>query len=478
MDDRGVTLGPQGGLGARAGMIPGPRGGPPGGAGRMGAPPAPMSRDGPPAPKGGAASSADAGNGGGGGAAASAEAAGAAASGPPPPTPIPDDKFDEAKKTCSEYFLDDKDIGKLEEEMRAWHAPHKHGEWIEFIIATMGFEKKGMQWEPVRDALVALSSGDKPLLTSEHLVDGFSRIFNMLGEYLYDAPKAIEHVSFCLAPLVRDGLVELAELGAVLLKCAPTPEDEGLVREDGVSMRMVARLLLDVESIGGSMRSVWTKSGLSLEDFLGDEEQEAGVDAAIAKHKLSGLFPLLPVTKFLDEAASAGTSPGEIQAWLGENVPAQMAKSPELVALVARAVLAKAVPAEAPGGSWEKEPLAALADAAAGEAALLASVCKGDAAAELALLHAAQGFFHERGCAKKLLTRLFTDLSAAGVASRSAFLRWKDDVADDTPGRAEAVRDTVMCIMDIENLGDDKEDDAEEEDEAEDAEGSDEEEEE
>jgi hypothetical protein len=213
-------------------------------------------------------------------AAASAAAAAAAAKTKSPP--LTEAEYVRERKRLADYLHDDKDVAAAVAMIRKWQLPHKHSELVNFLGIEDGLPRRNVDWAALGRLLAALTSAGEggPLLPGAQLLEALELVCNGLGEAVLDAPMACEHVASLLAVLIQAQRLALKDLGSLLKRAGPCPEDAGLLVADGHALTLLAKTLKGLSSTD-VLVATWQASGLVLSDFLGTKyEASAGGDKA------------------------------------------------------------------------------------------------------------------------------------------------------------------------------------------------------
>lgn len=124
-------------------------------------------------------------------------------------------------------------------------------------------------------------------------------------------------------------------------------------------------------------------------------------------------------------------SPGALYRWLRESLDAEQQADPALASALMTCLL-RYVTAETTGEKAERE-------LAQRYQSLLRAFLAERPPLQLAALYALQVFWHQRGFPKGSLLRWFMLLYDLEVVDEEAFLRWREDVNDDYPGKGKAL---------------------------------------
>ena len=181
---------------------------------------------------------------------------------------------EEARKRTLEYFLDDKDVGEAIKSISTWNNA-KIGIFIQ-QLCTVGFEKRGMEWEACEDLTRELSRSGY----SDAVLDGIAEIFNELEDVLCDLPKADSILAGLLAHSLADGTIKLADVAKALEAAKPDGGDDGHVVKEGYALPLLCKLLIRVskieleDSVKADAHALVEEANLDLLKFVADFEDD------------------------------------------------------------------------------------------------------------------------------------------------------------------------------------------------------------
>jgi len=194
---------------------------------------------------------------------------------------------EEERKRTLEYFLDDKDVGEAIKTISTWNNA-KIGIFIQ-QLCTVGFDKRGMEWEACEDLTRELSRSGY----SDAVLDGIAEIFNDLEDVLCDLPKADSILAGLLAHSLADGTIKLADVAKALEAAKPDGGDDGHVVKEGYALPLLCKLLVRVsqieleDSVKADAHALVEEANLDLLKFVADfeDDKEKALAAEIAHYQ-------------------------------------------------------------------------------------------------------------------------------------------------------------------------------------------------
>lgn len=161
--------------------------------------------------------------------------------------------------------------------------------------------------------------------------------------------------------------------------------------------------------------------------------------------KLNFLYPMLKVQKDLSNAIMADPNPTPIYKWVKDNVNASMHTAPNFINVLVTSVIKHVTfettlhsgvdRSQAPDKQLqekEKELMAKLKP-------VLQLFLHNQSSLQLTALYALQVHCYNNSFPKGMLLRLFMYMYDSEIVEEDVFLKWKEDITDEYPGKGKAL---------------------------------------
>ena len=295
-------------------------------------------------------------------------------------------------------------------------------------------------------------------ITMSHFLEGFKELVRQLPDLEKDVPRAKSFVAGLAARAVTDGLTTLADLASPL--------------EGGHQYPLFLLTLQQLHKTQdkAALTKLFNDSKVPLMNMLPELDRNKDRLAEILEDRgLGFLFPLLRIQADLWKQIQADPTPAQFYKWIKENLdPAYYTVAGFISALFT--VLLKyviqealgvnvdtteAVSATTPTGNNGDNALAAP-DKATQEKEkelleryrpVLQAFLHDHLQLQVTALYALQAFCHGLTFPKGLLLRWFVLLYDLEIVEEEAFLKWKEDLSDDTPGKGKALFQVFISLF-------------------------------
>ncbi|XP_012944047.1 eukaryotic translation initiation factor 4 gamma 2 [Aplysia californica] len=293
--------------------------------------------------------------------------------------------------------------------------------------------------------------------SADQFMQGFKQVCNQMSELETDVPLVKSHVARFGAMALTLGLVSLTELAEPL--------------ENGVHYPLFLLCLQHTHKIKDKqwLVDIFNQSKLDLQSMLPELDQNKERMLEILEDRgLSFMFPLLRIQSELGRQIAAEPTATAVFKWVKDKVDTSLHTDPGFINVLVTAVL-KFITSES---TMKDEvditvtPEKALMDK---EKELLEKL-KGvlqlflhdHTNLQMAALYAVQVFCYTNQFPKGMFLRFFVNLYDMEVIEEEVYLRWKEEVNDQYPGKGKALFQVNQWLNWLEQA---EEDDSEEEDE-------------
>ena len=317
--------------------------------------------------------------------------------------------------------------------------------WAPVLARLMAkvLEKSDSDRELVSQLMVQLKKTS--LITSSQFFDGYKELISQLPEIENDVPRAKSFVAALAARAVLDQLSTLADLARPL--------------EGGHQYPLFLLTLQQLHKIQATERGVLIKlfneSKVQLMTMLPElDRTKDRLGQILDDRGLGFLCPLLRIQSDLWKQIQADSTPAQFYKWIKENVDPSCYTMPgfisALFAVLLKYIAQEAAPGDLPAtnGTAENGSLAAATDKVTQEKEkelmeryrpVLQAFLHDHVSLQVTVLHALQAFCHGLNFPKGMLLRWFVLLYDMEIVEEEAFLKWKEDLTDDTPGKGKAL---------------------------------------
>lgn len=329
--------------------------------------------------------------------------------------------------------------------------------WAHVLARLMAkvLDKSDSERELVSQLMVRLKKDS--LITSSQFFDGYKELISQLPDIENDVPRAKSFVAGLAARAVMDELATLADLARPL--------------EGGHQYPLFLLTLQQLHKIQATERAVLIKlfneSKVQLMNMLPElDRNKDRLGQILDDRGLGFLFPLLRIQSDLWKQIQADPTPAQFYKWMKENVDPSCYTMPgfisALFAVLLKYIAQEAAPGDAPttttattNGTTENGSLATATDKVTQEKEkelmeryrpVLQAFLHDHVSLQVTVLHALQAFCHGLNFPKGMLLRWFVLLYDLEIVEEEAFLKWKEDLTDDTPGKGKALFQVISLI--------------------------------
>lgn len=281
--------------------------------------------------------------------------------------------------------------------------------------------------------LIAVLKTEK-LVTSDHFIESFKAVADQMSELEQETPLIKSHVARFGAQALACEVASLAELAGPFRK--------------GVHYPLFLLCLQAAHRIKDKpwLVAIFNESKINLQDMLPEIDQKKERLLEILEDRgLSFIFPLMRVQNELGRAIAAEPSAGAIFKWIKERVDPQLFTDHKFINILISSVL-KYITGESTlpeNADTQTTPEKAVIDK---EKALLEKL-KGvlqkflleHIDLQVTALYATQVFCYNNQFPKGMLLRFFVYLYDLEIIEEEAFLKWKEEVNDEYPGKGKSL---------------------------------------
>lgn len=287
-----------------------------------------------------------------------------------------------------------------------------------------------------RDAVNKLFSSLKQenILCGTHFMEGFKSLLQQMSELEVDVPRVKSYVAGFAARAVIEDLVTLAEMAEPL--------------ENGAHYPLYLLCLQQLHKLEGKnwLSRTFNESKVNLLNMLPeiDRSKERLMDV-LEDRGLNFLFPLLRIQADLWKQILADPNPPVFYKWVKENVDVSQQITPgfinALVTCLLKYITSKHTLAE--GVDYTAAPDKALQekerDLLEKYKPVFQAFLHDHTDLQVVALYALQVHCYNHNFPKGMLLRWFIMLYSLEIIEEEAFLKWKEDITDQYPGKGKAL---------------------------------------
>ncbi|KAK6973350.1 eukaryotic translation initiation factor 4 gamma 2 [Biomphalaria glabrata] len=272
------------------------------------------------------------------------------------------------------------------------------------------------------------------VITSDQFMEGFKQVCNRMSDLETDVPLVKSIMARFGATAVTLGLVTLTDLAEPF--------------EGGVHYPL---FLLCLQNIHKMKDKEWlfdtvNRNKIDLQKMLPELDQNKERLMEILEDRgLSFMFPLLRIQAELSKQIAAEPSATALYKWVKDKVEVHLQTDPGFIHVLVTSIL-KYITNEStlkPGTDITVTPEKALMEK---EKELLDQLkgvlqlyLQDHASLQMAALYAVQVFCHSNNFPKGMFLRFFVNLYDMEVVDEDVYLRWKEEVNDQYPGKGKAL---------------------------------------
>lgn len=341
------------------------------------------------------------------------------------------------------------DVVKLYYELKV---PDKFLKDSNVKILNESLDKGELAQDTAIEFLMALQKDKK--LTANQTLEAFRGVINGMSEREKTIPKVTTHVASLLARSMTKKLCKLTDVANFT--------------DNGQHYPLLLLVLQQLHKIVGEDQLVemFNNSKINLMSNLPECDRTKDRLAEILDdRKLSFLQPLLRIESELWRQIKEDPQPQTFYKWIKDNVDSVRYTDPGFITAL-MTVLLKYITQEStfpensdPTKLPEKQIVEAEKKLLISFSRILNAFLNGNLDLQLIAVYALQVFCFNQKFPKGMLLRWFTALYELEIVEEEAFLRWKEDITDDYPGKGKALFQVNSWLTWLQEAESEEEDD-------------------
>lgn len=280
---------------------------------------------------------------------------------------------------------------------------------------------------------------EESMITSEHFIEAFSSLLTRTADLETDTPGVRSYVAQFGAQAVVTGLVTLADISEPM--------------QAGQHYPLFLLILNKINSLSSEQKltEMFNSSKINLQDMLPecDRNKERMIEI-LEERGLSFMFPLLRIQADLWKQICADSNPNTLFKWIKDNLDENLQTDPGFIQGMMSSILryvtgettlsASALEkAEADNGLPEKITQEKETELLGKYMSIMSSFLHERPALQLTAIYSLQMHCHNSSWPKGMLLRMFVALYDLEIIEEESFIKWKEEVNDEYPGKGKAL---------------------------------------
>ncbi|KAL5007496.1 hypothetical protein ScPMuIL_016302 [Solemya velum] len=307
-----------------------------------------------------------------------------------------------------------------------------------------------------RDAAMKLISALKMenLINSEQYLDGFQSVLDRIADLETEVPRIKSFIAQFAAHAVGENIISLSQLAQPL--------------ENGTHYPLFLLCLQQMHKLKGKdwLVSIFNDSKLNLQRMLPEYDQRKEKMIEILEERgLSFMFPLLRVQSELWRQMMAEPNAHVIFKWIKDKVDPSLHHDTAFINILTTSILRHATQSTTlqngvdPTATVDKTLQEREREALEKMKVLLQMFLHEHTDLQMSALYAAQVFSHSHKFPKGMLLRLFRHFYDMEIVEEETFLKWKEEVNDEYPGKGKALFQVNQWLTWLEQAEEESEED-------------------
>ncbi|KAL4224789.1 Eukaryotic translation initiation factor 4 gamma 2 [Mactra antiquata] len=365
---------------------------------------------------------------------------------------------DEIQKTVKNAVSEYLEGGEMKEVLsiiKELNPPKKYMPEMLTDMITSTIDKTDVDRENVMKLVMTLKAEN--IITSAHFMDGYKSVLEQMSDLETDVPLIKTYVARFGAYAVIESIVSLQELA--------DPMEQGTYYPLFMLCLQQMLKLRDKDWVV----NVFNESKMDLQCMLPEVDRSKERMMEILEERgLSFMFPLLRVQSELWKQIQVEPAATALYKWIKDNVSNDLHHTPGFINVLTTSVLRYVTTESTLGEECDvkSNPSKALQEV---EKQLLDKMkdvihkfVQENVGLQMHCLYAAQVFCYNNNFPKGMMLRVFMNLYDMEVVDEEVFLKWKEEVNDEYPGKGKALFQVNQWLTWLEQAEVESDDDDEE----------------
>lgn len=360
---------------------------------------------------------------------------------------------DDIQKIVSSVVSEYLERGSLQETVLAIKDANPPGKFMPELLALMmtsTVEKSDTDRENIMKLVLAIKAEN--LITSQNFMDGFRSVLEQMSELEANVALIKTYVSGFAAFAVTESIVTLQELAS--------PMEQGMY----YPLFLICLQQMLKRKDRDWVRNVFNESKMDLQNMLPEvDRSKERMMEILEERSLSFMFPLLRVQTDIWKHIQTEPTANGLSKWIEDRVSPDLQHTPGFINVLTTSILRyvtgktslsddcdKSNPSKAVQ-EQEKQQLNNMKE-------VLQRYVQDSALLQMHCVYAAQVFCHNNGFPKGMLLRVFMNLYDMEVVDEDIFLKWKEEVNNEYPGKGKALFQVNQWLTWLEEAEEESED--------------------
>jgi len=350
---------------------------------------------------------------------------------PKPKIPTADELNEEMNKILNSY-LNGGETKPAVVETKSLNPPKKYlPEMVSYLILHT-LDRSDTDRENVSKLMKAFR--DDNIINADQFMDGFNTVLNRMKDLEVEVPLVKSYIAKYAAQAVGTEIITLSELAEPM--------------SHGTHYPLFLLCLQQLHKVRDKnwLVSIFNKSKINLQDMLPEcDRKKERMMEILEDRGLSFLFPLLRVQTDLWKQLTTDPTPTVIYKWIKDNVHQDLFKDHGFVKILVSNII-KYIATESTlkegtdiTANPDKTNIEKEKELIQKFKGVLGHFLQDSIELQIVAIYAMQVFVHGSGFPKGMLLRLFMQMYDNEVIDEDAFLRWKEEVNEEFPGKGKAL---------------------------------------
>ncbi|XP_070557334.1 eukaryotic translation initiation factor 4 gamma 2-like [Ptychodera flava] len=367
------------------------------------------------------------------------------------------EELKEMTKTVLDEFFAQKSINNALSGIRGMKAPRKYMPTMVCQMLTQALQRDEEQREGVSKLIGEMKTSG--IISDEHYLEGFQAVLDKLPELEADVPLVKSYIATAAARAVIDEVVALSDLGELL--------------KNGTCYPLFLLILQQIRKVKDkqTLVALFKASKIDMQTMLPELDQTKERMMEILEDKqLSFLYPLLRMQSDIWKQMKADPNASTLYKWLKDSVDSSLHTDPGFVFALTTSVLkyctmestlsdgvdTTAIP--------DKQLIERERSLLNSLKPLLQAFVHDQIKLQLSVLYALQAHCYNSEFPKGMLLRFFVNFYDMEVVEEEVFLKWREDINDQYPGKGKCLFQVNSWLTWLETADEEEESDDEDDD--------------
>eukprot|EP00106_Octopus_bimaculoides_P016037 XP_014783479.1 PREDICTED: eukaryotic translation initiation factor 4 gamma 2-like [Octopus bimaculoides] len=366
--------------------------------------------------------------------------------------PLTKKELENSMTSLLDDYFNSGDVQVATSAIKDLNAPNKFISDSIYKMMLNNVDKSDTEREKVMNLIVGMKPEN--LVTSETFMGAYRSLLEKLQELETDVPLIKSYVASYAAHAIGGNVISLSDLAEVLDKGAHYP------------LFLISLQQMHKQKDKEWLVNVFNESKINLQDMLPENDQSKEKMMEILEDRgLSFLFPLLRIQSELWKQIQTDPSATAIFKWIKDKVQNDLHQSPGFVNILTTSILKYITKASTlsencdPSIPPEKHLVEKEKDMLDKLKVVLQQFLHDHIDLQVVALYASQVFCYINQFPKNMLRRFFMHFYDMEIIEEEAFLKWKEDINDEYPGKGKALFQVNQWLTWLEQAEEESEDD-------------------